>query len=97
MRNEMESEELISRLANLIKDYQEEMERKEIDIKQMKKLLSSYEAAIQDLERERNSLYGPGNSLSRSPDIRASRSDSKANLEANVYISTLLRKLSLCE
>ena len=74
---------MISRLTQLVKSYLAEIERKETDIEQMTKLLCSYEAAINDFERERNALYGPGNNMSRTPEIRASRSqqsDSKTNI-----------------
>lgn len=69
MKGEIENEELISKLANLVREYQQEMERKETDIVQMKKLLCSYEAAIQDLQKEKNGLYG-----NRGGDLQASRS-----------------------
>ena len=40
------SEEIISKLTQLVKEYQEELEKKENDISQMKALLISFESTI---------------------------------------------------
>ena len=70
------------------------MEKKEADITQMKKLLCSYETAIENVQKERQNPYA--NRSSEVQQSRTQRSESKVSLETNVYISNLLRKLSLC-
>ena len=64
----------------------------------MKELLCMYEAVIEDLQKERNNPYQNRNYQGTSEGFyRPATSDNKLNLDTNVYVSNLLRKIALLE
>jgi prefoldin subunit 5 len=83
----------IERLTELVNEYREQLEQRDKQISQLNKVLGSYKQTIEKLELEGRSRSGSSSEL-------RDRSKQAADMQAlnmNVYVSNILRKLSIAE
>lgn len=81
----------IERLTELVNEYREQLEQRDKQISQLNKVLGSYKQTIEKLELEGRSRSGSSSEL-------RDRSKQAADMQAlnmNVYVSNILRKLSI--
>lgn len=79
------------RMNKLIRDYSEELEKKEGEISRMKHLLCGYESAIEEMQREKAYLSSNGAHHNVNNQFKY---QNQVQLDTNIYINNLLRKLA---
>lgn len=81
----------IERLTGLVNEYSEQLEQRDRQISQLNKVVGSYKQTIEKLE-----LEGSRSGNSSQIRDRSKQADMQA-LNMNVYVSNILRKLSIAE
>ena len=86
-------------MNKLVNDYANELQKKDRELDKMKELLCMYEVVIEDIQRERTTNPYLNRNFGDSGEgfHRQQPNDNKMQLDANVYVSNLLRKISLLE
>lgn len=71
-----------------------------MEINRLKELICSYEAVIEEFQRDKGSPYQARSHYGTSEGFYSPHqksSDNKMQLETNIYVSNLLRKIALLE